>query len=73
VDSFGGTILAWTSMGLQAHKLDTKGLNVRSWRLDFGGLEDTLEDLTIPSQVKQLALEAKNVTLRDLTSCLRGF
>jgi hypothetical protein len=26
VDSFGGTSLAWASMGLEAHKLDAKGL-----------------------------------------------
>jgi hypothetical protein len=25
VDSFGGTSLAWASMGLEAHRLDAKG------------------------------------------------
>jgi hypothetical protein len=27
VDSFGGTSLAWDSMGLEAHSLDVKGLH----------------------------------------------
>jgi hypothetical protein len=26
-DNFGGTSLAWASMGLESHKLDTKGLH----------------------------------------------
>jgi hypothetical protein len=73
VDNFGGTSLAWASMGIQAHRLDFEGPHAGSRRLDFGGLEDTLDDLTIPSQVKRLVLEATNVTLRDLASCLRGF
>jgi hypothetical protein len=45
VDSSGGTILAWASMGLQAHRLGAKGPHARSWRLAFEGLEDTLENL----------------------------
>jgi hypothetical protein len=52
VDSFGGTSLTWASMGLEAHRLDAKGPHARSQRHDFGGLEDTLDDLTMASQLK---------------------
>jgi hypothetical protein len=46
VDNFGGTSLAWASMGLEAHRLDAKGPHVGSRRHAFGGLEDNLEDLS---------------------------
>jgi hypothetical protein len=46
VDSFGGTGLAWASMGLEAHRLDTKGPHAESPKHAFGGLEDNLEDLS---------------------------
>jgi hypothetical protein len=29
VDSVGGTSLAWASMGLEAHRLDAKGMHAR--------------------------------------------
>jgi hypothetical protein len=46
VDSFGGTSLAWDSMGLEAHMLDAKGPHARSQRHAFGGLYDIMDDLT---------------------------
>jgi hypothetical protein len=30
VDSFGGTSLAWASMGLESHRLDVKGPHAKS-------------------------------------------
>jgi hypothetical protein len=55
MDNFGGTSLAWDSMGLEAHRLDAKGPYVRSQRHAFGGLEDTLEDLTQPLHAKRFS------------------
>jgi hypothetical protein len=55
VDGFGGTSLAWASMGLEAHRLDAKGPHAGSQRHAFGGLEDTLEDLTQPLHAKRFA------------------
>ena len=46
MDSFGGTSLAWASMGLEAHMLDVEGPHVGSWRYAFGGLHGIMEDLT---------------------------
>jgi hypothetical protein len=46
VDSFGGTNLAWASMGLESHTLDSKGPHARSQRYAFGGLEYITKDLT---------------------------
>jgi hypothetical protein len=55
MDRFGGTILAWASIGLEAHTLDAKGPHAESRRYAFGGLKDTLEDLTQLLYAKRFA------------------
>jgi hypothetical protein len=45
VDSFGGTSLAWASLGHEAHRLDTMA-HTPMMMIAFGGLRDTLDDLT---------------------------
>jgi hypothetical protein len=55
VDNFGGTSLAWASMGFESHRFDAKGPHAGSQRLAFGGLEDTLEDLTQCLHAKRFA------------------
>jgi hypothetical protein len=45
VDSFGRTSLAWASLGLEAHRLDTM-THTPDDDVAFGGLRGTLEDLT---------------------------
>ena len=46
MDSFGGTSLAWASMGLEAYRLDVEGPHAGSQRHAFGGLHGIMEDLT---------------------------
>jgi hypothetical protein len=63
VDSFGGTSLAWASMGLQAHRFDAKGPHAESQRQSIEDLEDDLEDLSQASHAKQFSQEGQNVFL----------
>jgi hypothetical protein len=70
VDIFGGTSLAWASMGLEAHRLDAKGSHAKSLTPSFGGLEDTLEGISYPSHAKRFAWRDHNVTIEELTSLL---
>jgi hypothetical protein len=55
VENFGGTSLAWASMGLQAHKLDVRGLHARREKDKLDDLDDDLDDLAHPLLVKRFA------------------
>jgi hypothetical protein len=72
VDSFGRTSLAWASLGLQAHRLDTMGPHAESQRQSFGYLEDDAEDLAQSSHAKRFAQEGKIISLLSLMSSLGG-
>jgi hypothetical protein len=53
-------------MGLEAHRLDVKAPHSTWWWHAFGGIDDTLEDLTQPLHAKQLAWKHQNVTFWGL-------
>ena len=68
VDRFGRTSLAWASIGLEAHKLDTRTHMPNDEDMPLEAYETPWRTSPSPYKLNDLPLEAKTSPLRVLTS-----